>query len=125
MQHTIHPNIIPPTGIKLAWILDSQLWLGSSKSPVTLDLSSDILTEFVSRAHIKKRHYDEEQIPTDVRYQLEQQRRKQRDEEKWESLYKILFPGEMPPSPCMDMIFIQAFNTTFHMCLLLMISVLS
>ncbi|KAN0071771.1 hypothetical protein V8E54_010367 [Elaphomyces granulatus] len=68
------------------------------------------------KAHIKKRHYDEEHIPTDVRYQFEQQRRKQRDEEKWESLYNILFPGEIPPSPCMHMIFIQAFNTIFHMC---------
>ncbi|KAN0071774.1 hypothetical protein V8E54_010370 [Elaphomyces granulatus] len=51
------------------------------------------------KTHIKNRHYDEEQIPTDVRYELEQQRRKQRDKDKWETLYKILFPGEIPPSP--------------------------
>jgi len=38
MQNTIHPNIMPSTGIKLAWIPDSQLWLGSSKSPIALGL---------------------------------------------------------------------------------------
>ncbi|KAN0071719.1 hypothetical protein V8E54_010315 [Elaphomyces granulatus] len=58
-----------------------------------------VLGDLLRLGHIKNRHYDEEQIPTNVRYQLEQQRRKQRDEEKWESLYKILFPGEIPPCP--------------------------
>ncbi|KAN0071786.1 hypothetical protein V8E54_010382 [Elaphomyces granulatus] len=51
------------------------------------------------KTHIKRRHYDEEHIQHDVRYQLEQQRRKQKDEDKWKSIYKILFPGERAPSP--------------------------
>ncbi|KAN0071783.1 hypothetical protein V8E54_010379 [Elaphomyces granulatus] len=50
------------------------------------------------KTHIKSRHYDEEHIQPDVRYQLEQQRRRQNDEKKWKSIYEILFPGEIAPS---------------------------
>jgi hypothetical protein len=60
-----------------------------------------ILTELASRTHIKRRHYDEENILPNVRYQLEQQRRRQNDGDKWNSIYNILFPGEPVPNPCM------------------------
>jgi hypothetical protein len=62
-----------------------------------------IFTELASRTHIKRRHYAEENIQPDVRYKLEQQRRRQKDEDKWKSMYKILFPGEVVPSPCMHL----------------------
>jgi len=51
------------------------------------------------KAHLKRRHYEQEHIPADVRYLLEQQRRTQNDRAKWESIYRILFPGETVPSP--------------------------
>jgi hypothetical protein len=44
MPNTIHPSIMPPTGIKLVWTLGI-FWL---------------------KTHIR-RHYDEENIPPDVR----------------------------------------------------------
>jgi len=51
------------------------------------------------KAHLKRRHYEQEHIPADVRYLLEQQRRTQNERAKWESMYKILFPREIVPSP--------------------------
>ena len=66
-------------------------------------LGQAMLTELLSRTHIKSRHYDEEDIQPDVRYKLEQQRRKQNDKEKWISIYKILFPGATVPNSCMHL----------------------
>ena len=60
-----------------------------------------MLMELASRAHIKGRHYEQEHIPADIRYELEKQRRTQNDRDKWESIYKILFPGETVPNPCL------------------------
>ena len=60
-----------------------------------------MLMKLASRAHLKRRHYEQEHIPADVRYLLEQQRRTQNDRDKWESIYKILFPGEAVPNLCM------------------------
>jgi hypothetical protein len=81
--------------------MDPGYLLAQVSHPQLCSLASDTNRICLKNAHktsLRWREY------TTWRPQLEQQRRRQHDEDKWKSMYKILFPGELAPNLSMHLL---------------------